>query len=120
MSKNDEQPKTLSVPEAGKEYFGLGPDGSYRAARRGDFPIIKLGRTYRVPVVALERMLAEAKARRSADDAKRGTAHGPTSLPTTTAKPMECDGDENALARPRVPGAQRRVGGARHHFKGGE
>jgi hypothetical protein len=52
--------KTLSVPEAGKQYFDLGKNASYEAARRGDLPIIKIGSRLRVPIAALERMLAEA------------------------------------------------------------
>jgi hypothetical protein len=64
MTNNDtiEQPKTLSVPEAGAKYFGLCRDASYGAARRGEIPTIRLGRTLRVPVVALERMVARAGA----------------------------------------------------------
>jgi hypothetical protein len=54
------EPKTLSVPQAGREYFGLGRNASYEAARRGDLPTIKIGRLLRVPVVALERKLREA------------------------------------------------------------
>lgn len=52
--------KTLSVPEAGRLYFGLGKNASYEAARRGDIPSIRIGGRIRVPVVALERMLEEA------------------------------------------------------------
>jgi hypothetical protein len=52
-----EERKTISVPQAGKEYFDLGRNASYEAARRGDIPTIKFGRLLRVPVVALERML---------------------------------------------------------------
>ena len=55
----DAQPKTLTVPEAGKLYFDLGRNASYEAARRGDIPTIKIGRLLRVPVVALERKLEE-------------------------------------------------------------
>jgi hypothetical protein len=51
---------TISVPEAGKKYFGLSQSGSYVAARRGDFPVIRIGRLIRVPVSAIEKMLAEA------------------------------------------------------------
>jgi hypothetical protein len=48
-------PKTLSVPEAGKLYFGLGRNASYNAANRGDIPTIKIGpKLLRVPVRALE------------------------------------------------------------------
>jgi hypothetical protein len=59
-----EERKTISVPEAGKEYFDLGRNASYDAARRGDIPTIKLGRLLRVPVVALEGMLERTIAAR--------------------------------------------------------
>ncbi len=49
--------KTMTVPQAGREYFNLGRNASYEAARRGDIPTIKIGRLLRVPVVALERKL---------------------------------------------------------------
>jgi hypothetical protein len=51
--------KTISVPEAGALYFGLQRDASYAAAQRGDIPVIKIGRTLRVPIAALERMLEQ-------------------------------------------------------------
>ncbi len=51
------QPKTISVPEAGRVYLGIGRDSSYEAARRGDIPVIRIGRLMRVPVAAMERML---------------------------------------------------------------
>jgi hypothetical protein len=51
--------KTISVPAAGREYFGLSRNASYEAARRGEIPTIKIGRLLRVPVVALERKLEE-------------------------------------------------------------
>ena len=54
------QPKTLSVPEAGRRYFGVGRNASYAAAKRGDIPTIRLGRLLRAPVAALERRLEEA------------------------------------------------------------
>ena len=55
-----EQPKTLSVPEAGRRYFNLSRNSSYEAASRGDLPTIRIGRLLRVPVVALERMLDQS------------------------------------------------------------
>jgi hypothetical protein len=55
-----DQPKTLTVPEAGRRYFSLGRNASYEAARRGDIPTIRIGRLLRVPIVALERKLEEA------------------------------------------------------------
>jgi len=51
---------TLSVPEAGRKYFGLSRNASYAAARSGALPTVKMGRLYRVPVRAMERMLDEA------------------------------------------------------------
>jgi hypothetical protein len=53
--------KTLSVPEAGRKYFGLSRNSAYEAARRGDLPTIRIGRLLRVPVVALERKLEETR-----------------------------------------------------------
>ncbi len=53
-------PKTMSVPEAGKVYYGLSRNGSYEAARRGDIPTIRVGRLLRVPVAAMERIVGQA------------------------------------------------------------
>jgi hypothetical protein len=53
----DEFPLTMSVPEAGKKYFGLSRNGSYDAAARGEIPTIPIGRLLRVPVRAMEAML---------------------------------------------------------------
>jgi len=58
-----DEPKTLTVPEAGRVYFDLGRNASYEAARRGDIPTIRIGRLLRVPVVALERMLQTTTAK---------------------------------------------------------
>jgi hypothetical protein len=52
-----DQPKTLSVPEAGRKYFDLGVGASYAAAHAGQLPTIRVGKKLRVSVVALERML---------------------------------------------------------------
>src|SRR5262245_60545591 len=64
--------KTLSVPEAGETYFGLGRAGSYAAANRGDLPTIRVGRRLRVSVVALERMLQEARPHRTYQAVEQG------------------------------------------------
>jgi hypothetical protein len=55
-----ETPITLSVPEAGKKYYGLGRNGSYEAARRGDIPTIEVGRLRRVPVAVMNRKVGLA------------------------------------------------------------
>ena len=59
---DDDAPKTLSVPAAGKRYFDLGKNASYAAAARGEIPVIRIGARLRVPVIALERMLAQIEA----------------------------------------------------------
>jgi excisionase family DNA binding protein len=56
----DEDELTISVPEAGRR-LGLGKNASYAAARRGELPVLSFGRKLRVPRVAYERMLSEAK-----------------------------------------------------------
>jgi hypothetical protein len=58
--KDEEQCRTLTVPEAGRRYFDLSQNGSYLAAQRGDIPTIRIGGRLRVPVAALERMLEQA------------------------------------------------------------
>lgn len=56
----DEWPKTLSVPDAGRIYFDLAKNAAYAAAARGEIPTIRIGGRLRVPVIALERMLEAA------------------------------------------------------------
>ena len=51
---------TISVPEAGRRYFGLSRNGSYAAAERGEIPAVRIGRLLRVPVRALEAKLDAA------------------------------------------------------------
>ena len=63
---SDQTVMSMSVPVAGKKYFGLGRNASYEAARRGELPVIRMGRLLRVPVVAVERMLSETRPRSSA------------------------------------------------------
>jgi hypothetical protein len=59
-----EAAKTLSVPEAGKRYFGLSRGSSYAAAANGQIPTIRIGRILRVPLIALDRILERAGERR--------------------------------------------------------
>jgi hypothetical protein len=47
---------TYEVPEAGAK-LGLGRNASYEAARRGDIPVIKLGKLLKVPKAKFDRML---------------------------------------------------------------
>jgi hypothetical protein len=51
---------TMSVPEAGRKYFGLSRGASYEAAKRGEIVTLKVGRLLRVPKVAMDRKLEQA------------------------------------------------------------
>lgn len=46
----------ITVPEAGAR-LGLGRNGAYEAAARGEIPTIRIGRLLKVPKIAFERML---------------------------------------------------------------
>lgn len=50
----------LTVPEAGKRYFGLSKSRAYVAAERGDLPTIRIGKRLFVPIAAIEAMIARA------------------------------------------------------------
>jgi hypothetical protein len=52
--------RTISVPEAGRRYFGLSRGGAYAAARAGTIPTIRVGKLLKVPVSAMERLLEKA------------------------------------------------------------
>lgn len=52
----------LEVPEAGA-LLGLNKNAAYAAAKRGDIPIIRIGRLIKVPKLAFNKMLEEAGAR---------------------------------------------------------
>ena len=47
---------TVSVEEAG-EILGCSRNTAYEAVRRGEIPVIRLGKLLRVPKTALERLL---------------------------------------------------------------
>jgi hypothetical protein len=52
-----ELPATISVPDAGRRYFGMSRNASYDAAARGEIPTVRIGRLLRVPVRAMEAIL---------------------------------------------------------------
>jgi hypothetical protein len=63
MTDRQEEPQapvTLSVPEAGRRYFGLCRGASYAAAEKEQIPTIRIGRLLRVPIRAMERILDQA------------------------------------------------------------
>lgn len=44
---------TVDVPDAGAVFFGLSRNGSYEAAKRGDFDTIRMGKRIVVPVAPI-------------------------------------------------------------------
>jgi hypothetical protein len=52
--------KWMSVPEAGRIYYGLSRNGSYDAAARGEIPTVRVGRLLKVPVHLMEKMFDQA------------------------------------------------------------
>lgn len=59
-------PLTISVPEAGKRYFDMSRGASYQAAERGEIPTVRIGRLLRVPIAAMDALLASAKPKAAA------------------------------------------------------
>ena len=57
---DDSKPLTMDVPTAGKRYYGLGRQASYEAAKRGDIPVIRIGKLLRVPISAMNAKLESA------------------------------------------------------------
>jgi hypothetical protein len=49
--------RTMSIPEAGAEFYGIGETASYAAAARGEIPYIRVGGLKRVPVALMEERL---------------------------------------------------------------
>jgi len=50
-------PLTISVSEAA-ERLGISRNLAYEAARRGDIPIIRIGKRFLVPLAAFERLFS--------------------------------------------------------------
>lgn len=48
---------TMSVPDAGRIYYGLGRNASYEAAKRGDIPTMWIGGKLRALPRKIERQL---------------------------------------------------------------
>jgi hypothetical protein len=49
--------ETMSIPEAGWEFYGLGEGASYAAAKRGQIPYIQIGKKKRVPRILMKRRM---------------------------------------------------------------
>lgn len=52
---------TMSVPAAGKKYFNLSKNSSYKAAAEGLIPTIRVGKLLKVPVRRMERQLEDTR-----------------------------------------------------------
>lgn len=57
--QNGDDRLVYDVPEAGA-LLGLTRNGSYEAAKRGDFPTIRIGKLLKVPKAALHAMIDNA------------------------------------------------------------
>lgn len=53
--------RTVSVARA-SQMLGIGRNQGYEAARRGDIPVIRIGKRILVPLAALERLLSGGSA----------------------------------------------------------
>lgn len=56
-TKNTVERRTYSVEESAA-LLGIGRGAAYEAARKGEIPVIRVGRRFLVPAKALDRMLA--------------------------------------------------------------
>jgi hypothetical protein len=88
---NSTLPKTLSVPDAGRKYFGLSRNAAYAAARRGEIPTIRLGHLLKVPVIGLELILRNACEREPSGNSDVSTSQGLTH--TSKIFKTKCGGD---------------------------
>ena len=52
-----ETTETITVPEAGRRYYGIGKVSSYKAAKAGLIPTIRVGHLLRVPVRLMEKKM---------------------------------------------------------------
>jgi hypothetical protein len=78
--------QTLSIPAAGRKYYGLGRSASYEAADRGDIPTIRVGKKLRrVPKRAMEALMHAA----SEEALRRARIRGAQLVgsPATTSTP---------------------------------
>ncbi|MDH6235163.1 hypothetical protein M2281_005785 [Mesorhizobium soli] len=58
MTLNDALSRpTISVPDAGRLFFGLARNAAYDAAKRGDIPTIRIGGKIMVPIAPLAERL---------------------------------------------------------------
>jgi hypothetical protein len=55
---SDEKTWTMSIPDAGRKYYGLGRFASYAAAKAGVIPFVQVGRLMRALPQQIEKKLA--------------------------------------------------------------
>jgi excisionase family DNA binding protein len=58
IKANREERKTMTIPEAAK-MLGISRNAAYQAAKRGELPVIRIGRLVLVSVPALQRMIEQ-------------------------------------------------------------
>jgi excisionase family DNA binding protein len=65
--------RTMTVEEAAVQ-LGVSRSSAYEGVRRGDIPVIKIGRRLLVPTAHLQRMLGDGPTTSDAPAANRGAA----------------------------------------------
>ena len=109
MADPTSTPKTISVPQAGRDYFGLGKNASYAAAARGQIPSLRFGGKIRVPIVALERLLESAGTQPEGTSSTFPQSSGadsganPTSAQSKTPRNQGLSGQGGRSTRPVPP-----------------
>ena len=68
QTKQTDDRRTVSVEQAARE-LGIGRGLAYECARRGEIPVLRVGRRFLVPRAALDRLLAGDSLDRSAGPA---------------------------------------------------
>lgn len=68
--------RTYTIEETAK-VLGLGRTSAYEAVRRGEIPVLRVGRRLLVPRAALERLLAEPGGQGDAPLGRQGTGTPP-------------------------------------------
>jgi len=78
----------LLRPEEAARLLGLGRTTVFAMLAAGDLPVVRIGRSVRIPRVALEQWIAEHSEGDRACETQRGTAHHPASANCGAIRPL--------------------------------
>lgn len=99
----DDAPDVLTVPEAAR-LARVGRNAMYQAVARGDIHSVRIGRSVRIPTIALRRFLGMPSELKQVVDepdfALVGEArHGPSDRPDPSPQPVALDDQAQQLGR---------------------